>query len=372
MKIYRLGIIGYGGFGRFLHQWWGKLENIQVMAIADSKAECDEVDGCRIYRHWEELLLDADIDIVSIVTPPSVHAEIAVAAMRAGKHVMLEKPVAVSLVQVRDILHAKRETGMSIMVNHMLRYTPVMKEMVAIAKSGCLGELRHAQVANYAQDGSLPVDHWFWNRDLSGGILVEHGVHFFDLINSLTTQGSDVISGESSWRNSQQQDRVSATVGYDRGLIAQHYHAFSGPGFFEQTTIRLAFDLARIEIRGWIPMSGTVSALTCEKSRDALARLPGWKAGDSGPIPGGRDTFSGELNGQELQVSVYVSGIQYFPDQDVTGSFSTPGTKAEIYGGCVQEILGELISCIEDPGYRPRVSIEDAVAALETALAASG
>ncbi|RYY52118.1 MAG: Gfo/Idh/MocA family oxidoreductase, partial [Chitinophagaceae bacterium] len=329
MKIYKIGIIGYGGFGQFLHHWWAKLENVQVVAIADSKAKMGAVDGARIYRHWEELVEDADVDIVSIVTPPSVHAEIAVAAMLAGKDVLVEKPVAISKAQAQGILEVRMETGRSIMVNHMLRYTPVIREMIGIAKSGKLGKLRHAQVANFAQDASLPKEHWFWNRDFSGGIMIEHGVHFFDLINSMTTEVPIRVVGDSHFRNPVQQDQVAATVVYDQGLIAQHYHSFSGPSFFEQTTIRLTFDLARIEIQGWIPMSGKVTALTNNDSLELLERLPGWELLDCVQLSDGLEQPDVDTTGEAPSHLVNAGGIDYMVNKHLTGRFSTPGTKSE-------------------------------------------
>ncbi|RYE40563.1 MAG: hypothetical protein EOP48_24610, partial [Sphingobacteriales bacterium] len=223
-----------------------------------------------------------------------------------------------------------------------------------------LGELRQAEVSNYAQDSSLPPDHWFWNRDFSGGIMVEHGVHFFDVINSLTTQQVLRVNGVSSWRNPGQQDQVSATVQYDGGLIAQHYHSFSGPDFFEQTTIRLQFDLARVEINGWIPMSGSVTALVEGSCGVLFNTLPEWKLADVKAL---------EHSDREQGISA--AGIRYPVDHILTGSFKLSATKSDIYGKCVQDILADLIRLIEDESYSPRVTIQDAVASLTTALKAS-
>ena len=169
MKKYKVGIIGYGGFGRFLHHWWEKLDEVEVVAISDSKTDFDTLPNCTGYRHWEDLVQSPDIDIVSVVTPPSVHAEIAIAAMQAGKHVLLEKPVAVSMEQAEQILAARDQTGKAIMVDHMLRYSPLVKQMQALSLSGRFGKLRHAEVANYAQDAAtcrtLVLEQRFFWRD---------------------------------------------------------------------------------------------------------------------------------------------------------------------------------------------------------------
>ena len=95
MRNYNIGIIGYGGFGKFLHHWWNRLENINVIAVSDGNLNDEDIDGMRSYKSWKDLLENKQIDIVSIATPPTFHVEIACAALRAGKHVLLEKPVAV-------------------------------------------------------------------------------------------------------------------------------------------------------------------------------------------------------------------------------------------------------------------------------------
>lgn len=373
MKKYRIGIIGYGGFGKFLHYWWSKLDTVEVVAIADSKTDFATIGNCKGYRHWEDLVNSPDIDIISVVTPPLVHAEIAVAAMRAGKHVLLEKPVAISMEQAATISIAKNETGKCIMVDHMLRYNPIIVQLRELSLSGAFGQLRYAEVANHAQDSTLPIDHWFWNRDFSGGIFIEHGVHFIDIINSLTHQQPKSVTGVSHWRNPNQQDQVSATVLYDQGLIAQHYHSFSGPGFFEQTTIRLKFDLAKIEIQGWIPIKGKISALTNSLSKTSLQQLPGWETDNIQSIGSVEDQSRPEGWGDtgEGQGSVSAGGIVYQVEELVEGSFSLSDSKGDVYGKCVQDILLDLINCIVEPNHKPKVSIEDAIASLAIAIKAT-
>jgi predicted dehydrogenase len=126
MKKYRVGIIGYGGFGRFLHYWWARLDDVEVVAIADSGNHHQTAENCKTYHDWRELVNDPDIDIVSIVTPPALHAKIACAAMKANKHVLLEKPVPTTEDGARQILDTQKATGMVITVNHMIRYNPII------------------------------------------------------------------------------------------------------------------------------------------------------------------------------------------------------------------------------------------------------
>jgi len=376
-KKYKIGIIGYGGFGRFLHHWWDKMEQVEVTAIADSgNHPVEEVEGCRRYDDWRDLINDAGIDIVSIVTPPCIHAEMACEAMKAGKHVLLEKPVAITEESARQILETQRATRKVITVNHMIRYNPIIQNFMQLGRSGVLGKLRHVVVNNYAQDAALPVDHWFWKEEISGGILVEHGVHFFDIVNALGGQQYSEVCGASDSRNASQRDRVAAMVKYNEGLIANYYHAFSGPGFFEQTTIALAYDLARVEIQGWMPIKGTLQAMVNEYSMEQLKRIPGWTMTSAAALDDLRDVSRPEGWGASDTSTLgkefmYCGGIAYDVDQMVSGTFEIHQTKGEVYGGCVQSILSDLIQKIENKGHKLAIGIEDAVEALKIALLAT-
>jgi len=378
MKKYKIGIIGYGGFGRFLHHWWSAMENVEVIAVADHGHHFREIRDLKIYDDWNDLIADPEIDIVSIVTPPSLHSEMACAAMRAGKHVILEKPVAITEESAQRIIETQQETGMVITVDHMIRYNPIIQNLMAIGRSGAFGQLRHVVVNNYAQDEALPVSHWFWNEELSGGILVEHGVHFFDIVNALGEQNYTEVCGNSHSRNESQRDRVAALVKYDKGLIASYYHAFSGPGLFEQTTIELAYDLARIQIEGWMPLKGTAKAMIGNKTKSQLDKLPGWTVttsenfatlGDvSRPEGWGESDEAPANTGHKL---TYCGGIAYDVDTMVSGTFEIPQSKGQVYGKCVQDILADVIRKIEDPGHELTITLEDAVEALKLALLAT-
>lgn len=374
MKKYNIGIIGYGGFGKFLHHWWGKLDSVNIMAIADAKLQDDHSGEYRVYQNGLDLLNDPDVEIVSIVTPPALHAGMACAAMRAGKHVLLEKPVAITNDQAEQIKQVQQETGKVVLVNHMIRYNLIIQALKELSLSGKLGELRHAVVNNYAQDSLLPVEHWFWNRELSGGILVEHGVHFIDIINALTTQTYTDVAGYWHDRNETQRDQVAALVNYNKGLIASHYHSFSGPGFFERTTIQLMFDLAKIEIQGWMPMKGTIHSLVNEKSKDQFNVLPGWIEDEITPINTLHDVSRpegwGDVSASNNEISI--AGIHYDLTHMISGRFAITETKGEVYGKCVQGTLLDLIAKAENPHHQTSVTLQDACTSLEIALLASG
>lgn len=377
MRKYTVGIIGYGGFGRFLHYWWSKLDNIEVVAIADSGKHYQYIENCRTYNNWKELIENPEIDIVSIVTPPGLHAEMACAAMLAGKHVLLEKPVALNEESAAAILKTQLETGKVITVDHMIRYNPIIQNFMHLGRRGIFGKLRHVVVNNYAQDEALPADHWFWDREVSGGIFIEHGVHFFDIVNALGEQHFKEVHGISTNRNESQRDRVAATVLYDDGLIASFYHAFSGPGLFEQTTIQLAYDLARVEIEGWMPMKGTIKALVNEQNKEQLKGIPGLKINHSETLDSLKDVSrpegwgSADGPGPLNNHSINAGGIDCDVSEMLSATFGIEQTKGEVYGKCVQSILLDMIQKIENNDHKLTVRIEDAIEGLKIAVLAS-
>jgi predicted dehydrogenase len=373
MKTYNIGIIGYGGFGQFLHHCWNKLDSVKIVAVSDQSLDDDDSENFRKYKHWQNLIDNEQIDIVSVATPPAFHAEIACAAMRKNKHVLLEKPIAMDISGAEQILQTQKETGKVITVDHMLRYNPIISAFIQLSHEGTFGKLRHVVVSNYAQDEALPAEHWFWDKQISGGIFVEHGVHFFDIVNALTEQKFTKVYGCSHNRNDKQQDQVSAMVLYNEGLIASYYHSFSGPGFFEQTTIRLMYDLAKVEIEGWMPMNGKMQILVNGPAKSRLDKIPGLQIEQVVPVAELMDISRPEGWGKssaEAISGIKSGGIAYDVEEKVSATFKIQQTKSEVYAACVRTILLDLITKIEDPTVKLGVTAENAYESLKIAVLA--
>jgi predicted dehydrogenase len=371
-----LAIVGYGGFGQFLHRAWKVLDGVNIMAVADINRPGTLDAGIQFYPNWRDLLNNPTIDVVSIVTPPSSHAEIACAAMEAGKHVLIEKPLATRREDALRTLSVRDRTKRVAGTGFMLRFHPLLKTIEAWCRSKCFGALRRVVVENHAQDESLPPDHWFWNRDVSGGILVEHGVHFIDLVNYWADARASRVQGISHARTSLQEDRVLATVLYEDGLMATHYHAFARPGFFERTSIRAVFDLAEIELEGWIPLDGTIRALVNSETEAELEHLPGLVIIERMRVDEVQDLSrpNGWGPGQErldAEGIVRSGGISYDVEDLLVGTFSMGETKGEVYEDCLRRMLSDFVKAVTTPGYQLAVPLECGVEALEIALAAS-
>ena len=374
-KKYKLGIIGFGGFGKFLYQAWSTLDSIEIAAVADLIHQETNIPTIKFYEKWEDLLANDEIEIVSIATPPSTHAEIACAAMKSGKNVIIEKPLALSVEDARKIISTRDETNVKATVDYMMRFNPIVEVLAGWKENRPFGKLNRVVVENYAQDEALPQDHWFWDRSLSGGILVEHGVHFFDLINFISGSEVKKVQGWQSERNEHMVDKVFANLEYENGLLASFYHSFSRPGIFEDTSIRLSYDLAQIELNGWIPLRGEVTALLNDNTFEDLKKLPGIRITEKQPIENIKDDSRpegwGDINiGKEKGV-VQSGGIEYRVEFLVSALFELDKNKSEIYKDSLRELIADFISVIEGDDKNKTLSLEDGLKSLETAILAS-
>lgn len=371
--MFRMGLVGYGGFGHFLHQAWQSLPNVQLVAVADPVATPPP--GIRGERNWQMLLADPTIDAIAIATPPHTHATIACAAMEAGKHVLIEKPPALTQAEAQRLRETQVRTGRVAVVDFVLRYTPLVALMQRWSHMGCFGPLRRVIVENYAQDATLPPAHWFWDPAQSGGILVEHGIHFIDLVNACTSATPVHVAAYGVRRNKRQTDRVLATVVYEDGLMATHYHAFAGPGFFEHTSIRFIFDLARIELTGWIPQAGRLVALVSPASQAHLQELPGLQIIQRVPVADLPDQSRPEGWGLSASMVEDRSHFQvgehvYSVDTFIEATFALAASKAEIYQEGLRAVLQDFVRAATHPDGRPRVSLEESLRSLHIALEA--
>ncbi|WP_342556441.1 Gfo/Idh/MocA family oxidoreductase [Paenibacillus sp. FSL R7-0652] len=129
-------------------------------------------------------LLEADIDLVSICTPPYTHASIACEFLRAGKHVLVEKPMASSLEEADQMLKAAQESGKLLSIVAQNRFTTPMMKLKNVLDSKLMGPILHVQVDSYWWRGHSYYDLWWrgtWEKE-GGGCTLNHAVHHIDAL----------------------------------------------------------------------------------------------------------------------------------------------------------------------------------------------
>ncbi len=355
-----LGIIGPRGFGAFCAETY--LENglITLAALAGRDSANLNTLAARFgspktYTDWREMVQDPAVEAVHIVTPPDCHAEMAVTALNAGKHIFIEKPLATTLDDARMILEAASALGKVAGINYVMRYNPLYKTVSAIREASWLGDLTHVGFENCASDEGLSDDHWFWDPLASGGIFVEHGVHFFDIIGAIAGAPVKDVVGKTWVRGdgTGKEDRVQALVTYDNGVDASFYHAFNRPGALERQTAHFAFEQGHLTLHGWIPTALSLMAIVDDAGAAGLASVLTLE-----DVPD--DAFPAAVrgNGKELAVTRRVRATQ------------TLGDPTPVYRQAVKDAFADFARAIREPGYVPRVTVEDGAASLATAIAA--
>jgi predicted dehydrogenase len=311
-----IGIVGLGGFGVFCLAAFAEMEEIAVVAAADSdphRAAIAEEFGARAYTCYEDLLADPGVQIVAINTPPHLHARMAVAAARAGKHLFVEKPLATSLDDARTVIQAAHDAGVCLTVDYVLRFHPLHQLVAHIVRRGFFGPMQHFSLENFATDDTLLPSHWFWDPAQSGGIHVEHGVHFFDACNQLAGRRADSVSGTAQARADGRVDRVSATLRYGQDVLATFYHGFNQIGRIEQTTIRITCVRGHLTLSGWIPTELTLSGLVDSAGLAALQDRLGKDLIVTERFAGERAVFAHGGTSETLAASV--QGTAHAPDR---------------------------------------------------------
>ncbi|QCR52677.1 oxidoreductase [Brachybacterium sp. SGAir0954] len=124
----------------------------------------------------EALVTHPEVDVVYVATPHSGHAEVALAAIAAGKHVLIEKPITVTAAEAREVFAAARAAGVLVMEAMWSRYLPQISVICALVDGGDLGDVR-AVAADHSQQIIRPADHRMYAPELGGGALLDLGVY---------------------------------------------------------------------------------------------------------------------------------------------------------------------------------------------------
>jgi len=265
-KELNVGIVGAGGFAAFAAKSFLKLPAIKIIAIADLNPSIAENFAKELnadaYSDYEIFLKNNHIDLVYIATPPFLHYEQTKKALLAGKHVICEKPAALKTREAEELSSLAGSTKLLYVVNLMQRYNPLFSVVKTIIDEQMLGNFLHGFFENYASDGTLNADHWLWNEAVSGGIFIEHGVHFFDMFEGWFGEGKILSAAELQRPGTETpiKDRVHATALYGGGIVS-FYHAFDQPAILEKQELRLQFEKGEINLYEWIPVQMQLTGL---------------------------------------------------------------------------------------------------------------
>ncbi|TDU81456.1 myo-inositol 2-dehydrogenase/D-chiro-inositol 1-dehydrogenase [Prosthecobacter fusiformis] len=182
----RFALAGFGAWGKLHAQSIAGNVDAHLVAIAApsdaSRAEAEALyPGVQIFADAAEMIAQAEFDILDIVTPSHTHREMAVAAMTRGKHVLLEKPMAITLEDCKAIVAAAKEHGVQLAVGHELRLSSQWGEIKKIIDSGRIGEPQYVLVELLRKPYRLGASGWRYDPHRVGSWVLEEPIHFFDL-----------------------------------------------------------------------------------------------------------------------------------------------------------------------------------------------
>ncbi|MEA3479191.1 MAG: Gfo/Idh/MocA family oxidoreductase [Bacteroidota bacterium] len=275
-----LGIIGAGGFSLYSIEAFLKSGDVNVAGVYDIDEQQSgnfyDKFGGKIYAGIDEMLNSVEINMIYISTPPYLHYKQSKAALLAGKHVICEKPAAFRADEALELVNLAADKKLLYTVNLMQRYNPLYKQVKCIIDEKLLGECVHGFFENYATDSGLDPSHWMWDETVSGGIFIEHAVHFFDLFEGWLGTG-EVIAAQKLKRLHQDKEywsRVQAIVKYPMGLV-NFYHGFDQPGPLDRQELRLEFERGDITLYEWIPTKMRLYGLLSNAELNRLKEIFG-------------------------------------------------------------------------------------------------
>lgn len=220
----KVGIAGLGFMGMVHYLTYKKTPGVEVVAVCDVKAERldgdwtdvqgnfgpkgEHVDlsGVRCYDSLDNLLADTGVDLVDLTLPPSLHADAAVAALHAGKHVFCEKPMSLHPTDCGRMEEAASDSDRMLQIGHVLPYFPEYEWAYQAATSGRYGELRGGAFRRVISDPSWLGD--YWNPGLVGGPMYDLHIHDAHFVRLLFGMPNQVVSR-----------------GRLRGEVAEHWHS---------------------------------------------------------------------------------------------------------------------------------------------------
>lgn len=188
-NIISAGIVGTGFGSRVILPCLSAVEGIKVVALVTRNTEkvqniVREYDVPHVFDSLEKLLELKDLDLVCVATPPFLHCSMAEQILKAGKHLLCEKPLALNTSEARQMCEQAQKSGRLHMVDHQMRFQPNIREIKSLLQNDALGEIYHVELSYLTAtrvDTNIPWD-WWSDEQLGGGQLNALGSHCIDIL----------------------------------------------------------------------------------------------------------------------------------------------------------------------------------------------
>jgi len=198
MKPLRVAIVGCGFMGRMHANVYGQLEGSELCAVVDRKQDhLDKFEsdfGAKGYLDFDEMLAVERPDAIDICLPTYLHKEFTVRGAQAGKHVMCEKPMALTLEEADEMIAACEKAGVTLMIGHCIRFWPEYALLKRITEDGRLGKLLSLNLTRLGEFPSWSSDNWLADESKSGGGVQDMHIHDTDFALYLLGEPNSIAS----------------------------------------------------------------------------------------------------------------------------------------------------------------------------------
>lgn len=197
----KVGIIGLGFMGHTHYQIYKQHKDATIVAIADHREsrlrgewwdiggnigdmerKREDLSGINTYKDPYDLINDPNVELVDICMPTDLHKDLAIAALKAGKHVFLEKPMARTAEEAKELLNVANRAKTFFMVGHCIRFWPEYEVTYKLIKSGKYGKVKEVFLRRVANPPTFADQNWFMKGKRSGGAILDLHIHDVDYI----------------------------------------------------------------------------------------------------------------------------------------------------------------------------------------------
>ena len=226
----RLGLIGYGAWGSHHARAIGQTKDAELVAIsarspASRDAAAAAFPGAAIYANYRELLARDDLDAVDVVLPSHLHYEVGSAVLMADKHLLIEKPLTLSVADCDHLVELSRKRRKLMAVGHELRVSSLWGKVKELVDAGAVGEPRYVLVELSRRPYRLGAEGWRYDINRVGSWILEEPIHFFDLARWYLEGVGEPVSVFAQANSAQPghpelHDNFTAIVNFPRGAYA--------------------------------------------------------------------------------------------------------------------------------------------------------
>ena len=224
----RCAVVGYGPTYN-----WGQMHARWIEAVADLSltAICDKDPGCAAqaqsdfpetatYTNLHEMLARDDIDLTAVVTPHNTHASIVQDCLNAGKHVVVDKPMCISIAEATAMIETAEEADRTLAVFHNRRHDGNVRAIKKVIEQGVIGEVFHIELS--ACGYGRPADSWRSRKEISGGQLYDWGSHAIDWVLSMIPCGMAQVTGffhKRVWSDVSNEEQTQVIILFENGTV---------------------------------------------------------------------------------------------------------------------------------------------------------